>query len=387
MFALTFSPEDEAFRDELRRWLAVHLPAERAALPDDDEERRRVQRAWQRELAEGGWVGIQWPREHGGRAATIQQQIIYTEEMARVRAPEILDAISVNIVGPTLIKYGTPAQKARLLPPIRPADEVWCLGFSEPNAGSDLASLRTRAVRDGDHWVVSGQKVWASKAHFADWALVLARTDSEVPKHKGISCLIVDMTSPGVTSRPLVQISGRSEFSELFFEEVRVAVEHILGPVYERKMAPMVQSKILYVVRQVLDRIAPRDGSRAKSPLDALAEVATLPNVDEVSYKLLVQAVGVLPTGTVVEFESGEWGIVVGPSSNPKALTRPRVNLITDRNGQVFAKPRMIDLGEPTEGKRYPRITGVIEPSRARFNVTGAVIAGAKGAAPAAPAG
>jgi alkylation response protein AidB-like acyl-CoA dehydrogenase len=231
VFALTFSPEDEAFRDELRRWLAVHLPAERAALPDDDEERRRVQRAWQRELAEGGWVGIQWPREHGGRAATIQQQIIYTEEMARARAPEILDAISVNIVGPTLIKYGTPAQRTRLLPPIRPADEVWCLGFSEPNAGSDLASLRTRAVRDGDHWVVTGQKVWASKAHFADWALVLARTDSEVPKHKGISCLIVDMTSPGVTSRPLVQISGRSEFSELFLEEVRVPVEHILGPV------------------------------------------------------------------------------------------------------------------------------------------------------------
>jgi len=228
MFGLTYTPEEEAFRRELRDWLAAHLPSERP--PDDDVARREFQRAWQRALASGGWVGIQWPREHGGRAATLKEQIIFTEEMARARAPEILDPVSVNIVGPTLIRYGTSAQQARYLPPIRPADEVWCLGFSEPNAGSDLASLRCRAVRDGDAWVVTGQKVWSSKAHFADWCLLLVRTDPDAPKHRGLSCLIVDVRSPGVTWRPLVQLSGRREFNELFLEDVRVPAENLLGP-------------------------------------------------------------------------------------------------------------------------------------------------------------
>ena len=229
MFGLSYSAEDEAFRSELRAWLADHLPRE--PVPEDEDLRRGFQRDWQRRLAAGGWVGIQWPREHGGRGATVEQQIIFTEEMARARAPEILDAVAVNIVAMTLIHAGTPEQKARYLPRIQPADEVWCLGFSEPNAGSDLASLRTRAVRDGDAWVVSGQKVWSSKAHFADWLLLLARTDTEVPKHKGITCLIVDMRSPGLTWRPLVQISGRKEFNEVFLEEVRVPVANTLGPV------------------------------------------------------------------------------------------------------------------------------------------------------------
>ena len=229
MFALPHTPEDDAFRSELRAWLAAHLPRER--VPDDEEARREFQRAWQRRLAGGRWVGIQWPREWGGRAASLTQQITFTEEMARVRAPGILDPIAVNIVGPTLIQAGTPAQRARYLPPILPGNEVWCLGFSEPNAGSDLASLRCRAVRDGDHWVVSGQKVWSSKAHIADRCLLLVRTDPDLPKHKGITCLVVDMRSPGITWRPLVQISGQREFNELFLEEVLVPVADTLGPV------------------------------------------------------------------------------------------------------------------------------------------------------------
>jgi alkylation response protein AidB-like acyl-CoA dehydrogenase len=228
MFDVRYTPEEQAFRRALRDWLAAHVP--RGDVPADDVARRGSQRAWQRELAGGGWVGIQWPREYGGRDATLKQQIIFTEEMARARAPEILDPVSVNIVGPTLIRYGTPEQKARWLPPIRPADEVWCLGFSEPNAGSDLASLRCRAVRDGDHWIVTGQKVWSSKAHFADWCLLLVRTDPDAPRHRGISCLVVDMRAPGVTWRPLVQISRRSEFNELFLEEVRVPAGNLLGP-------------------------------------------------------------------------------------------------------------------------------------------------------------
>ncbi len=229
MFGLDYTAEEEAFRAELRTWLDAHLPA--SGPPDDEDARRDYQRAWQRELAAGGWVGIQWPREHGGRGATLKQQIIFTEEMARARAPEILDAVAVNIVGSTLIHAGTPAQQQRWLPRILPADEVWCLGFSEPNAGSDLASLRCRGVRDGDHWVVSGQKVWSSKAHFADWLLLLVRTDNDVPRHKGITCMVVDMHAPGVTWRPLVQISGRREFNEVFLEEVRVPVENTIGAV------------------------------------------------------------------------------------------------------------------------------------------------------------
>jgi len=235
MFELRYSAEDKAFRDELRDWLAEHLPpdwrAGRGKLPDDEVERREFQRAWQRELATGQWVGIQWPREYGGRAATLVQQVIYTEEMARVRAPAILDPVSVNIVGPTLIAFGSPEQKTRYLPRILPAEDVWCLGFSEPNAGSDLASLRCRAERSGDRWIVNGQKVWSSKAHFADLALLLVRTGPEAPKHKGISCLIVDMHSPGVTWRPLVQISGLSDFCEVFFENVQVPLENIVGAV------------------------------------------------------------------------------------------------------------------------------------------------------------
>ncbi len=228
MFDLGYTAEEEAFRAALRSWLAAHVPS--GPPPEDEAERRHFQRAWQRELASGGWVGIQWPKEYGGRAAGLREQVIFTEEMARARAPEILDPVSVNIVGQTLIRFGTPAQRARWLPPIRPADEVWCLGFSEPNAGSDLASLRCRAVRDGDGWVVTGQKVWSSKAHFADWCLLLVRTDPDAAKHRGISCLVVDMRSPGVTWRPLVQLSGRREFNELFLEDVRVPAGNLLGP-------------------------------------------------------------------------------------------------------------------------------------------------------------
>jgi len=229
MFGLEYTAQEEAFRQELRAWLAANLPAER--VPDDEDARREFQRAWQRRLAADRWVGIQWPREHGGRGATLKEQIIFTEEMARVRAPEILDAVAVNIVGSVLLHAGTAAQQQRYLPRILPADEIWCLGFSEPNAGSDLASLKCRATRDGDQWVVTGQKVWSSKAHFADWLLLLVRTDSEVAKHKGITCMIVDMHAPGVTWRPLVQISGRREFNEVFLEEVRVPVENTVGAV------------------------------------------------------------------------------------------------------------------------------------------------------------
>ena len=218
---------DEQFRADLRAWLTANLPPEPP--PEDELARREYQHAWQNRLADAGYVGIHWPVEYGGRAAGLAEQIIFSEEMARARSPEILDAVAVNIVGSVLIAQGNAAQKTKHLPRIRRGDEVWCLGFSEPNAGSDLASLKTKAERDGDHFVITGQKVWSSKAHFADWILLLARTDATAPKHKGLSTFIVDMHAPGVTWRPLVQISGRKEFNELFLEEVRVPAENMIG--------------------------------------------------------------------------------------------------------------------------------------------------------------
>jgi len=192
----------------------------------------------------------------------------------------------------------------------------------------------------------------------------------------------VDKVVPALTSSLCISTGGVNVQNALrtvtAYEATCLERVALLGPLYKRSLSPLIQSKILYLVRQLIDKVAPRDMSRAKSPLDALAELAGQPNVDELVYRLLIQAVGVMPTGTVVEFETGEWGVVVGPSTNRNALARPRVKLITDRAGQVFGKPKEIDLGEPSQGRRFPRITGVIEPSKARFNVTGALMTSIK---------
>jgi hypothetical protein len=188
----------------------------------------------------------------------------------------------------------------------------------------------------------------------------------------------VEKVVPALTSSLCISTGGvnvqNAQRTVAAYEATHMERHPLLGPLYKRTMSPMIPSKILYLVRQVLERIAPRDTARAMSPLDALASLAGQPNVDELVYKLLIQAVGVMPTGTVVEFETGEWGIVVGQSTNKAALARPRVRLITDRAGQVFAKPKEIDLGAPSQGRRFPRITGVIEPNKARFNVTGVLM-------------
>jgi alkylation response protein AidB-like acyl-CoA dehydrogenase len=222
--------QDEAFRAELRAWLTAHVTdAFREQRTMTFQEKMAVRRAWQKALFESGWIGIGWPREYGGRGATLTQESIYHEEMARARAPLAANVIGLNMAGPTLLAVGTPEQKARYLPKILSAEEIWCQGFSEPNAGSDVASLQTRAVREGDHFVVNGQKVWTSYGYVADFCILLVRTDFAVPKHKGLSYLIVDMHSPGVSTRPLVQMTGEAEFAELFFDEVRVPVENLVG--------------------------------------------------------------------------------------------------------------------------------------------------------------
>jgi alkylation response protein AidB-like acyl-CoA dehydrogenase len=223
------------FRRELRDWLSRHLTDDLrrdrlAALPE--AERIAALRAWQKTLAGDRWVAITWPREYGGRAASIAEQIAYVEEMSQADAPEIVNNLGIGIVGPPILAFGTEQQKRRWAPRILTAEDLWCCGFSEPGAGSDLASLRTRATLDGDSFVLSGQKVWTTYAQHADWCMVFCRTDPTSSRRNGVSCLLVDMKSPGVTVRPLRQIGGQAEFNELFFEEVRVPRANLLGELH-----------------------------------------------------------------------------------------------------------------------------------------------------------
>ena len=232
-----FSEKHEAFRKEVRVWLERHVPDDLrgksfAASRADKDEVKRL-RAWQKTMHAAGYVGMDWPVEFGGKGATIVDQLILFQEMARAESPQLVNRGGVSMLGPTLMKHGTAAQQKRFLNNILTADEMWCQGFSEPNAGSDLANLQTRAVRDGDHFVVNGQKVWTSMAHVADWCFLLVRTDSAAAKHKGISFLLVDMTSPGITLRPLRQITGEAEFNEVFFDNVRVPAENLVGKLNE----------------------------------------------------------------------------------------------------------------------------------------------------------
>jgi alkylation response protein AidB-like acyl-CoA dehydrogenase len=232
-----FTEEQEAFRKEVRAWLEQNLPDDLrgrsfAASRADADEVKRL-RAWQKTMYEAGHVGIDWPREFGGRGASLTEVIILYQEMARAESPQIVNRGGVSMLGPTLMKHGTPAQQKRFLPRILSAEEMWCQGFSEPNAGSDLANLQTRAVRDGDNFVVNGQKVWTSMGHVADWGFFLVRTDPSAPKHKGISFLLIDMKSPGLTVRPLRQITGEAEFSETFLDNVRVPAENLVGKLNE----------------------------------------------------------------------------------------------------------------------------------------------------------
>jgi alkylation response protein AidB-like acyl-CoA dehydrogenase len=223
---LTPSPQEQAFRDELRAWLAANHPGPE---PDGDVAGFEFRREWQRRLHEDGWAGVSWPKEYGGRGATLVEQAIYNEEVARAQAPSTANVLGLAMGGPTVIAHGTEEQKRRYLEPILSADEIWCQGFSEPEAGSDLASLKTRAVRSGDEWVVTGQKVWTTLAHHAKWCMLVARTDQEAPRHKGLTYFLMDMEQDAVQVRPLRQITGEAEFNELFIEEARIPHENILG--------------------------------------------------------------------------------------------------------------------------------------------------------------
>src|SRR5579884_1943171 len=223
---LTLSPAEEAFRDELRGWLADNNPGRE---PAGDEAAFEFRRAWQRKLHDAEWAGVSWPKEYGGRGATLVEQAIFNEEMVRALTPSVANVLGLAMGGPTVIAHGTEEQRKRYLPAILSAEEIWCQGFSEPGAGSDLASVKTRAVRHGDEWVVTGQKVWTTFAHHAKWCMLVARTDREAPKHKGLTYFLMDMEQDAVQVRPLRQITGEAEFNELFIEEARIPDENIVG--------------------------------------------------------------------------------------------------------------------------------------------------------------
>jgi alkylation response protein AidB-like acyl-CoA dehydrogenase len=231
---LNLTPSEQQFRDDFRRWLDENVPAGWTGGGTGSEDREdyiAYLRDWQRKLYDGGWAGISWPKEYGGRGATLMEQSIFQAELARANAPQLIGTIGLSLVGPTIIAMGTEEQKARYLPRILSGEEIWCQGFSEPNAGSDLAALGTKAARDREDFIINGQKIWTSFAQMADWCLLLVRTDAEAPKHKGITCLLADMHSEGVTVRPLRQMSGDSGFNEVFFSNVRVSASQVLGEV------------------------------------------------------------------------------------------------------------------------------------------------------------
>jgi alkylation response protein AidB-like acyl-CoA dehydrogenase len=230
---LRYPPEAEEFRLEIRAWLEQNLPA---GWFDPDvamtkEERAAFNQAWPRRLHAGGWICASWPTEYGGKGLTTMQAVVLNEEFARAGAPLRADFFGDTLVGPTILQWGSEAQKQEFLPKILSGSIAWCQGFSEPDAGSDLASLQTRAVLDGDEWVINGQKVWTTQAQYADYIFLLARTDLTAPKHKGISYLLVPMRQPGIEVRPIEQVDGSAEFNEVFFTDVRCPKDNVVGGV------------------------------------------------------------------------------------------------------------------------------------------------------------
>jgi alkylation response protein AidB-like acyl-CoA dehydrogenase len=231
----SFSKEDEIFRTEIVEWLARNLTGEFASVkgrggPGDEHALFEERHAWERKLGADGWIGVGWPKEVGGRDLSLNQQVIFYEEYARAQGPGRVGHIGEGLLGPTLIHFGTDEQKARFLPGILSGETVWCQGYSEPNAGSDLANVQTRAERQGDEWVLNGQKVWTSGAAWSQWCFVVCRTDPDAqPKHRGISYILVPMDQEGVEIRPIEQMTGDSEFSEVFFNNARSDIDNIVG--------------------------------------------------------------------------------------------------------------------------------------------------------------
>ncbi|MFQ5875141.1 MAG: acyl-CoA dehydrogenase family protein, partial [Dehalococcoidia bacterium] len=225
-----FTPEEEAFREEVREFLRNEWTDDLRETEGGSEEWWEVERGMRRKLADKGWLTLSWPKEYGGQGATVMQQVIFSDEWSYHLAPG-RDGEGIGYIGPAIMVHGTEEQKVRHLGGIARGEVVWCQGYSEPEAGSDLASLRTRAVQDGDDYVINGQKIWTSQAHYADWVLLLARTDPDAPKHRGITMFLADMKTPGVSVRPIIDMTNAHPFNETFFDNVRVPKENIVGEI------------------------------------------------------------------------------------------------------------------------------------------------------------
>jgi alkylation response protein AidB-like acyl-CoA dehydrogenase len=288
----SYPAEVEKFRTELRDWLSENLTDELVAArrpAGRDDAKFEMLRVWNATMADAGWAAVSWPTEYGGRGATVLEQLVYTEETTRARAPMPLNVIGLNNIAPAIMTYGTESQKLTLLPRMMRADDIWCQGMSEPEAGSDLAALRTRAVRStglqGDDFVVNGQKIWTSLGHRADWCQLYVRTDPEAPKHKGISCLIVDMTLPGIEVRPLVTLNGDADFAEVFFHDVQIPADALLGPLnggwgvatttlsHERAGAARLYAEMQVRLEELVDDIAAADALEDPVTLQRLGEI------------------------------------------------------------------------------------------------------------------
>lgn len=280
---LNFSPEDERFREEVRGWLEDALSGEFADLrgrggAGDQGELIGERKAWEKALGKAGWLGLSWPEQYGGRALPLTQEVIFNEEYARANAPGRLGHIGETLLGPTLIAFGTEAQKARFLPKILSGEEYWCQGYSEPGAGSDLANVQCRAVLRDGQWEITGQKIWTSMAEWSEWCFALCRTDPDLPRHKGISYLLVPMNQPGITIRPIEQITGGAEFAEVFFEGAKTAEASVVGGVnggwkvamgtlaFERGASTLAQQLSFSNELDAIIALA-KDNGRAQDPL------------------------------------------------------------------------------------------------------------------------
>ncbi|HXA30473.1 MAG TPA: acyl-CoA dehydrogenase [Candidatus Angelobacter sp.] len=352
-FSLT--PEQATFRDELRAWLRDNLAEELATpMPPMGQagalDRRRN---WQRKVHAAGYVGVAWPEQHGGRGLSLIEAILVNEEMARAKAPDLINVIGLNMAGPTIIAHGTEEQKARYLQPLLTADEIWCQGFSEPNSGSDLASLQTRAVADGDDFIVNGQKVWTTLGHVAKWCILLTRTGSADEKHSGLTYLIVDMKSPGIEVKPLRQMTGDAEFNEIYFSDVRVPRANLLGGVGEGWRVAMTtlmhERATLGVALQVRSRIA-------FDELAALARATRSNGAPKSEDPLVRQQLAQLYIETEVMRYNGYRGLTAmlrgeppGPEGTINKLMWSEVNQrIMDTALEVMGPASLLAEGEPS---------------------------------------